>query len=151
MMYGREVHIPDVVTPSGDPAEGMDADEDWVESLISALRTAWSVVMKQDVEMKAPEGIAALEVNMASNQVRLKSRIPQYKEYQIGDRFFRKRNPVRTFRSKSEKRKYKLSAKLQARWDGPYIVKERVNAVVYLASIGGEDIGVHAVNMKPAH
>jgi hypothetical protein len=90
-------------------------------------------------------------VNAESNRARLRSRVPLYKEYEVGDRFFRKRNPVRIFRSKTEQKKYKLTAKFQARFDGPYIVKERVNAVVYVANIGGEDVPIHAVNMKPAH
>jgi hypothetical protein len=41
MMYGREFHIPDVVLPSDEPAEGVDADEDWVDRLTEALRKAW--------------------------------------------------------------------------------------------------------------
>lgn len=90
-------------------------------------------------------------MNAESNRVKLRSRIPHYTEYKVGDKFFRKRNPVRSFRSVTEKRRYKLTAKLQARFDGPYIVKERVNAVVYVANIGGEDVRIHAVNMKPAH
>lgn len=151
MMYGREFHIPDVVLPLDEPSGDVDADEDWVDRLTDTLGKAWSVVMKQDTSTKISEGVVATEVNAESNRVKLRSRIPHYTEYKVGDKFFRKRNPVRSFRSVTEKRRYKLTAKLQARFDGPYIVKERVNAVVYVANIGGEDIRIHAVNMKPAH
>ena len=56
---------------------------------------------------------------------------------------------VRTFTSASAKEKHKISAKLQARFDGPYKVTGRVNAVVYWADINGEETRVHAMNMKP--
>jgi RNase P/RNase MRP subunit p29 len=38
---------------------------------------------------------------------------------------------------------------LQARFDGPYVVTGRVNAVQYWADIDEESVRVHAANMKP--
>ena len=90
------------------------------------------------------------EVNRESNVGVARQRDRSYKEFKEGDRFFRKRNPVRTFKSASDRESYKLSLKLQARYEGPYKVKQRVNAVVFVADIDGEDVRVHAVNMKPA-
>jgi hypothetical protein len=73
----------------------------------------------------------------------------EFKEYETGQLFYRRRCPVRTFTSASAKEKHKISAKLQARFDGPYKVTGRVNAVVYWADINGEETRVHAMNMKP--
>jgi hypothetical protein len=73
----------------------------------------------------------------------------EFKEYEVGDTFYRKRNQVRTFESVQEKEKYKINVKLAARYEGPYKVVEKVNAVVYVAEIYGERKRIHAVNMKP--
>jgi hypothetical protein len=62
-MYGREFHIPDVVLPSDEPVEELDADEDWVDRLTDALTKALGVVTKQDSLMRISEGVLATEVN----------------------------------------------------------------------------------------
>jgi hypothetical protein len=74
---------------------------------------------------------------------------PQYREYQVGDKFFRRRNPVRTIKSASDKETYKISLKLH-KYEGPYRVKRRVNAGVFVTEIGGEEVRIHVINMKPA-
>jgi hypothetical protein len=48
-----------------------------------------------------------------------------------------------------EKETYKINAKLAVRYEGPYKIIEKVNAVVYVAEIDGERKRIHAVNMKP--
>jgi hypothetical protein len=73
----------------------------------------------------------------------------EFKEYAVGDMFYRKRNQVRTFRSVQEKEAYKINVKLAASLEGPYKVVNKVNAVVYVAEIDGEQKRIHAVNMKP--
>jgi hypothetical protein len=73
----------------------------------------------------------------------------EFKEYEIGQYFYRRRCPERTFTSASDKEKYKISAKLHARFDGPYVVTGRISAVQYWADINGELVRVHAMNMKP--
>jgi hypothetical protein len=40
--------------------------------------------------------------------------IQQFKEYKVGDMFYRKRNQVRTFKSVQEKETYKINIKLAA-------------------------------------
>jgi hypothetical protein len=73
----------------------------------------------------------------------------EFREYEVGDMFYRKRNQVRTFKSVQEKETYKINVKLAARYEGPYKIIEKVNAVVYVAEIDGERKRIHAVNMKP--
>jgi hypothetical protein len=56
---------------------------------------------------------------------------------------------MRKFKSHSEKEKYKIARKLHdARFEGPYVVTERINPVLYAADINGKQVIVHAVNMK---
>jgi hypothetical protein len=54
---------------------------------------------------------------------------------------------VRTFKSASDKETYKISLKLQAKYEGPYRVKRKVNAVVFVTEIGGEEVRIHAINI----
>jgi hypothetical protein len=68
----------------------------------------------------------------------------EFREYEVGDMFYSKRNQVRTFKSVQEKETYKINVKLE----GVKII-EKVNAVVYVAEIDGERTRIHAVNMKP--
>ncbi len=76
------------------------------------------------------------------------SKEPEYQEYQVGDNFFRRINPVRTFKSASDKDTYKISLKHQARYKGSYRVKRRVNAVVFVTEIGGEEVRIHAIKYE---
>jgi hypothetical protein len=55
---------------------------------------------------------------------------------------------VRTFKSVQEKETYKINVKLAARYERPYKIIEKVNAVVYVAKIDGQRQRIHAVNMK---
>jgi hypothetical protein len=51
--------------------------------------------------------------------------------------------------SRRDKETYKINLKLQARYEGPYKIVEKVNAVVYVAEIDGVKKRIHAINMKP--
>jgi hypothetical protein len=73
----------------------------------------------------------------------------EFKEYAVGDMFYRKRNQVRTFKSVQERETYKINVKLAARFEGPYKITRRVSAVLYEAEIDGVLKRIHAVNMKP--
>ena len=73
----------------------------------------------------------------------------EFVEYEIGQKFLLIRRPVREFKSADEKEAYKISMKLLERYEGPYVIKEKVSPVVYVTVIDGEVKRVHAVNMKP--
>jgi hypothetical protein len=94
-----------------------------------------------------PEDMVGYNKNVQKLRITLRDRA--FREYQIGDRFFRKRHPVRAFKSAGEKEAWKISLKLQPRYDGPYVIAEKLSAVLYVANIDGEMLKVHAVNMKP--
>ena len=48
-----------------------------------------------------------------------------------------------------DKETYKINMKLQSRFEGPYTVKRKINAVVYEVDIDGEAKRIHAVSMQP--
>ena len=73
----------------------------------------------------------------------------QFREYEVGEQFYRKRNRVRVFKSAQDKETYKINLKLQARYEGPYKIVDKISAVVYVADIDGVKKRVYAVNMKP--
>jgi hypothetical protein len=152
LMFGRECNMPGIgglVNRSGEAVRADEGEADvgrvdksiyetWVEGLVSSLQLAWEVTT-----LRAHEN-AARGNKAATRKARL-----EFKEYAVGDMFYRKRNQVRTFRSVQEKETYKINVKLAARFEGPYKVVKKENAVVYVAEIDGEQKRIHAVNMKP--
>jgi hypothetical protein len=74
----------------------------------------------------------------------------EFKPYEVGDFFYLRVVPKSTYKSKDEEEALKLSAKLQFRYCGPYMVTEVVLPILYKANIHGVVTTVHAVNMKPA-
>jgi len=72
-----------------------------------------------------------------------------FKEYAVGDFFYLKRIPKRFYIDEKDEIRYKLNAKLQYRWTGPYIVTKKVSPVLYESDIHNKRKMVHAVNMRP--
>jgi len=156
-MFGREASGPDVeglkdidFKPGGTRKESpLDM---WMDKLQRALQVAWEVVTDRtyynQIRMNGSQKHWEWMRQSATGKVG-GPRALEFKEYEVGQHFYRRRCPVRTFTSASDKEKYKISAKLQARFDGPYVVTARVNAVQYWADINGESVRVHAMNMKP--
>ena len=152
LMFGRECNMPHIgglMDRTGEvltPAEGVDAVgareatlyEEWEDKLVSALQLAWEFTTDR------AHANAARGNNAISRQRGL-----VFKEYEEGQWFYRKRNQVRVFKSVQDKENYKISRKLQARWEGPYKITRKVSAVLYEAVIDGEKKRVHAINMKP--
>jgi hypothetical protein len=148
LMFGRECNMPalgGMLNRAGDAInidEGMEAvgrretsvQEQWEEALVSALGIAW-----EEATVRAHDNAAR------GNRAEISPGI-QFQEYQVGDQFFRKRNRVRSFKSAQET--YKINLKLQARYEGPYKIVEKVNAVVYVVEIDGVKKRIHAINMK---
>ena len=105
-------------------------------ALVSAITTAWEGTTKRAHENVA-RGNRAGWVNGI-----------QFREYDVGDQFYRKRYRVRTFRLVQDQEVYKINQKLQARYERPYRIVEKVSAVVYVADIDGVRKRIHAINMK---
>ena len=151
LMFGRECNMPaigDMMNRVGDKVameEGAEAagrreltaQDQWVDKLVEAMSFAW-----QETTLRAHDNACRGNKAGRPNGV-------QFQEYEVGDMFYRKRNRVRTFKSAQEQETYKINLKLQARYEGPYRIVEKVSAVVYVADINGSRKRIHAVNMKP--
>jgi hypothetical protein len=151
LMFGRECNMPNMgglverrqdklSTDEGEAAVAAGEQtvyEAWEEGLVTALELAWQYTSER-AQHNAGRG------NTTGRAAGL-----QFREYEPGDQFYRKRNRVRVFRSVQEKETHKINVKLQARYEGPYKVTRRINAVVYEVEIDGELKRVHATNMKP--
>jgi transposase InsO family protein len=73
----------------------------------------------------------------------------EFKEYNVGDFFYSKRVPKRFHKDEKDEMLYKLNAKLQNRWTGPYIIVKKISPVLYEADVHNQKKVVHAVNMRP--
>ena len=156
-MFGREMQTSDMmgVEESGFTSEAVEGDAEgrtWPEILCERLDIAWTKITDrahENYRRKNQVGKGVQGYNERSGHNRRNLRQHHYKEYAIGDVFYRKRNPLREFKSTSDKEKYKIARKLQARYEGPYRVTGRVSAVLYEAEVRGKTVIVHAINMKP--
>ena len=159
MMFGRESSTPERVgmceleEQNSVMGEERDVDEAWVDKLTTALQWAWVVTTQRTrnnwLRMNRDTHTHAAEIRHEEGRKDCKIRHLPFKEYQVGDLFFRRRCPVRAFSSASDKEKYKVSMKLQPRFEGPYKVTKRINPVLYETMINGKTVRVHATNMKP--
>jgi hypothetical protein len=73
----------------------------------------------------------------------------EFKEYNVGDFFYTRRVAKRFYKDNIDEQVYKLNAKLQCRWTGPYIITKKISPVLYEADVHNEKRMVHAVNMRP--
>jgi hypothetical protein len=151
LMFGRECNMPNMgglmarrqETLAGDEGEvpvgrqERTLYEAWEEGLIAALQLAWQYTSDRAQKNAARGNRSGSTAGLA------------FREYLPGDLCYRKRNRVRTFKSIQEKETYKINIKLQARYEGPYRVISRVNAVVYVVDVDGVHKRMHATNMKP--
>jgi hypothetical protein len=151
LMFGRECNMPNMgglMTRRGDrlpESEGEEAVgrleqtvfEQWEEGLLDALGTAWTFASER----------ACQNASRGNKTGRSVGRV--FREYEPGDQCYRKRNRVRTFKSVQDKETYKINVKLQSRFEGPYTVIRKINAVVYEVNVDGEPKRLHAINMKP--
>ena len=72
-----------------------------------------------------------------------------FKEYEVGQEFFRVIYPNTVFNDPESKEAYKISRKLMERYVGPYKIIRKISTVQYDADIDGVITRVHALNMKP--
>ena len=75
----------------------------------------------------------------------------EFVPYEVGDFFYTRVVPKRVPKSKKAEERIILSAKLQFRYAGPYVIKEKLSPIVYRAIIHNKERVVHALNMKPAN
>ncbi len=87
-------------------------------------------------------------VNNSERHNRVPAERLEYKAYERGDFFYLRTIPLRTYRTDKEANKRMLSAKLQYRYCGPYVIKAVLSPVTFRASIHGVPTVVHALNMK---
>eukprot|EP01034_Spumella_vulgaris_P022164 gene22164-28272_t len=76
-------------------------------------------------------------------------RLP-FKPYEAGDFFYLRVVPKRLYKNEMEEKAHQISAKLQFRYTGPYMVHEQLSPVLYSAYIHGKLKRCHAINMKPS-
>jgi len=91
-------------------------------------------------------------IQTTKNKGRFNARVRkplEFVEYKTGDKFFRTRRPVSTFKSADEKDAWKISMKLLERYEGPYQIIRKISPVLYDADVDGKEVRVHANNMKP--
>jgi hypothetical protein len=138
MLYGREASQPHNQWIEQQVQEmGVENLDKYVFDLAKHLTFVW--------DMMATKKVKDHEVH---NRPALKPRV--FKEYNPGDLFFIKNVPDATYTHwDNPKDKRPISAKLQHRWAGPYRVIDKINPVIYTASINGRVKRIHALAMKP--
>jgi len=135
LMFGRQANRadqPDVELPNKKDLH------DYVQSFNNVMTNVWADTSHQILR---------------NSKVMLQKQHPkgslQYKEYKVGEFFFARRVPRRFYKNPFNEKVYKLNAKLQHRWTGPFIVTKVISPVVYEADIHNNRKMVHAVNMRP--
>jgi len=71
-----------------------------------------------------------------------------FKEYSVGDYFYSKRIPKRFYKDALDEQLYKITAKLQNRWTGPFRITKKISPVLYEADIHNKMKRVHAINIR---
>jgi hypothetical protein len=145
-MFGRERNIQHNFDRKPINIEGNKC-KDLVDGFIDNLHDAWNIVTDQQQKRKKIDTTINIQLINGGR----KTRCFEYKMYQVGDYFFRKRHPVRVFKSIGEKEANIISSKLQSRWEGPFIITKRLNAITYEYEDNKIRIRVNAINMKPAY
>jgi hypothetical protein len=142
LMFGREARMPSASQLSQPPTSKRRKKSrsklnlEWADSLVEALRVAWDIVATQ----------AGNNSHRFNTPV---TRPAEFKPYSSGDKFFRAKRAVYEFKSADEEAKYKITAKLMARYEGPYTVIRRISPILYDVNIDGKSARMSAVNMKP--
>jgi hypothetical protein len=112
--------------------------DDHALALAQALKMAWDT-------------IAGSTWNAKTDVLNRRTVQPlEFKHYEINQLCFIKRIPRKFYRDIQDEEKYKISAKLLARYAGPYRIVEKKSEVVYIAMVHGQRRAIHAINMKPA-
>jgi hypothetical protein len=108
------------------------------------------LVRKMVETMRCYHEHATVQTTKNKGRFNVRVRKPlEFVEYKEGQKFFRVRRPISSFKSVDEEDKWKVSMKLLKRFEGPYKIIRKINPVLYDADIEGKEVRVHASNMKP--
>jgi hypothetical protein len=136
-LYGREARTPTDDWIS-DFAAAFNADIlDYVSRITNVLRHVWDAIALRTIEEQ--DRIAELHNTKFKRA---------FTPYRVGEQFYYRTIPRRTFKSLNDEKKYKLSSKLQYRYTGPHTITAVINPVTYKSSMDGFDRTVHANRMK---
>ncbi len=133
------VHGTEMTSPSEGHLESLRVNEfqELTRRTKDVMQWCWSFVGRQVVKNSEHHNKTPVE--------RL-----TFKPFQKGDFFYLRVVPKAVYRDKSEEEALKISAKLQFRYTGPYLVQKVISPILYQAMVHGEVKTVHALNMKPA-
>jgi hypothetical protein len=107
-------------------------------------------VMKMITSMRSYQDFAVEHAGKNHEKSNVKIRKPlEFVEYKEDQMFLKVRRPLSSFNSVIDEENWKISMKLLERYEGPYKIIRKINPVLYDAEIGGKEVRVHAVNMKP--
>jgi exonuclease III len=138
LLTGREARMPSFehVNSETPVMKKEMADNQYVMKLIESMKTYQEFAINQMGDLK--------------DNVGARVRKPlEFVEYKVDQLFLRVRRPISVFHSANDEEEWKISMKLLERYEGPYRVIRKINPVLYDADIGGKEVRVHAVNMKP--
>jgi hypothetical protein len=135
MMYGREANNPS--TQWIDSVKEIVSREEYVIDLIDRLQYVWTTVS----ELKPNQ------VKIMNDALHPRTHLLPH-QYQEGDRCMLKRVPKRNYIDWKDKLKYKISAKLQSRYTGPYLILRQLSPVLFVGMVDGKEKIIHAINMK---
>jgi len=139
LMHGREARMPSfshMERAVRNLNPGDDLSNDFVRNMVETMRCYHDHAMTQTTK------------NKGRFNVRVRKPL-EFVEYKAGDKFFKTRRPVSTFKSADEKDAWKISMKLLERYEGPYQIIRKISPVLYDADVEGKEVRVHANNMKP--
>jgi hypothetical protein len=135
LVYGREAEM-----PSGEFIEAKQTEytdlQQYVKGFVEVMGYTWEHVSHKFVK------------NVILYNKRPKEPLV-FVPYEVGDYFMRKKQPKRSYVELKTRERGKISSKLQYRWTGPYRVTKVISPVLYDAMVHGEELRVHAINMKP--
>ena len=131
--------------------EARQPTEDW----IGAFRTTSQVTVSEWVDKLSRAMLFTWEMSarrIRKNQENVDNvepgkRVRIFRPFVVGDLFFMRSIPKRTF-TDEERKVWKLTQKLQQRWTGPHLVVEVKNPIIYKCNINGKNRMVHASKMK---
>ena len=135
-LYGREARTPTDDWIS-DFAAAFNTDIlDYVSRMTNVLRHVWDAIALRTIEEQ--DRIAELHATRYKQA---------FTPFRVGEQFYYRTLPRRTFKSTTDEREYKMSSKLQYRYTSPHTITVVINPVTYKSSMDGFNRMLHANRM----